>query len=99
MAVLEQRFERGGTMTSDDYSTPFTYNQAQAALPLGADNPVVAELGLADQGVAFIEPAVAAEVPGACRRPGRGRARGRGAGHVRLGQPGLRSRPVPGAGA
>ena len=62
--VLEQRFERGGTMTSDDYSTPFTYNQAQAALPLGADNPVVAELGLADQGVAFIEPAVAAEVAG-----------------------------------
>ncbi|HEV2252254.1 MAG TPA: FAD-dependent oxidoreductase [Streptosporangiaceae bacterium] len=28
VAVLEQRFERGGTMTSDDYSTPFTYNQA-----------------------------------------------------------------------
>jgi hypothetical protein len=64
VAVLERRFERGGTMMSDDYSTPFTYNQAQAALPLGADNPVVAELGLADQGVAFIEPSVAAEVPG-----------------------------------
>jgi len=60
VAVLEQRFERGGTMTSDDYSTPFTYNQGQAALPLGASNPVVAELGLADQGVAFIEPSVAA---------------------------------------
>ena len=64
VAVLEQRFERGGTMTSDDYSTPFTYNQGQAALPLGASNPVVAELGLADQGVAFIEPSVAAEVLG-----------------------------------
>jgi phytoene dehydrogenase-like protein len=62
--VLEQRFERGGTMASDDYSTPFTYNQAQAALPLGADNPVVAELGLADRGVAFVEPAAAAEVLG-----------------------------------
>lgn len=62
VVVLEQRFERGGTMTSDDYSTPFTYNQAQAALPLGADNPVVAELGLAGWGVAFIEPSVAAEV-------------------------------------
>jgi len=62
VAVLEQRFERGGTMTSDDYSTPFTYNQAQAALPLGTDNPVVADLGLADQGVAFIEPSVAASV-------------------------------------
>ncbi|MGH3203159.1 MAG: phytoene desaturase family protein [Streptosporangiaceae bacterium] len=62
VAVLEQRFERGGTMTSDDYSTPFTYNQAQAALPLGASNPVVAELGLADSGVSFIEPSVATEV-------------------------------------
>jgi phytoene dehydrogenase-like protein len=62
VAVLEQRFERGGTMTSDDYSTPFTYNQAQAALAVGADNPVVTELGLRDWGVAFIEPDVAAEV-------------------------------------
>jgi phytoene dehydrogenase-like protein len=62
VVVLEQRFERGGTMASDDYSTPFTYNQAQAALPLGAGNPVVAELGLADRGVAFIEPGVAMEV-------------------------------------
>ena len=62
VAVLEQRFERGGTMTSDDYSTPFTYNQAQAALPLGAGNPVLADLGLPGHGVAFIEPEVAAEV-------------------------------------
>jgi phytoene dehydrogenase-like protein len=62
VVVLERRFERGGTMASDDYSTPFTYNQAQAALPLGADNPVVAELGLTDRGVAFIEPSVAVEV-------------------------------------
>jgi phytoene dehydrogenase-like protein len=62
VAVLEQRFERGGTMTSDDYSTPFTYNLAQAALPLGADNPVVADLGLVGHGVAFVEPEVAAEV-------------------------------------
>jgi phytoene dehydrogenase-like protein len=62
VAVLERRFERGGTMASDDYSTPFTYNQAQAALAVGADNPVVTELGLADWGAAFIEPDVAAEV-------------------------------------
>jgi phytoene dehydrogenase-like protein len=62
VVVLEKRFERGGTMASDDYSTPFTYNQAQAALPLGADNPVVAGLGLAGHGVAFTEPAVAVEV-------------------------------------
>jgi phytoene dehydrogenase-like protein len=62
VVVLERRFERGGTMTSDDYSTPFLYNQAQAAVPLGEDNPVVAELKLADWGVAFIEPDVAVEV-------------------------------------
>jgi phytoene dehydrogenase-like protein len=62
VVVLERRFERGGTMASDDYSTPFTYNLAQAALPLGADNPVVADLRLADHGVAFIDPLVAAEV-------------------------------------
>jgi phytoene dehydrogenase-like protein len=62
VVVLEQRFERGGTMASDDYSTPFTYNQAQAALPLGADNPVVADLTLADHGIAFIEPGVCLEV-------------------------------------
>jgi phytoene dehydrogenase-like protein len=62
VVVLEGRFERGGTMTSDDYSTPFTYNQAQAALPLGAENPVVADLGLAGRGVTFIEPDEAVEV-------------------------------------
>ncbi|HEY6276235.1 MAG TPA: FAD-dependent oxidoreductase [Streptosporangiaceae bacterium] len=62
VVVLERRFERGGTMASDDYSTPFTYNLAQAALPLGAGNPVAAELGLAGRGVVFIEPGVAAEV-------------------------------------
>jgi len=62
VVVLEQRFERGGTMASDDYSTPFTYNQAQAALPLGTDNPVVADLRLARHGVAFIEPGTAVEV-------------------------------------
>ena len=62
VVVLERRFERGGTMASDDFSTPFTYNLAQAALPLGAANPVAADLGLADWGVRFIEPEVAAEV-------------------------------------
>jgi phytoene dehydrogenase-like protein len=74
VVVLEQRFERGGTMASDDYSTPFTYNQAQAALPLGADNPVVADLTLADHGIAFIEPGVCLEVitPGGEHTIGRG---------------------------
>jgi len=62
VVVLERRFERGGTMASDDYSTPFTYNQAQAILPFGTKNPVVADLRLGDRGVTFIEPDVAIEV-------------------------------------
>jgi phytoene dehydrogenase-like protein len=62
VVVVEKRFERGGTLTSDDYSTPFTYNVAQASLPLGQDSPVVADLGLARHGVAFIEPEMAVEV-------------------------------------
>ena len=100
VTVLEQRFERGGTMTSDDYSTPFTYNQAQAALPLGASNPVIADLGLTEHGVAFIEPPVAASVrtPDGVFCVGRGGA-GLGdtvAGYVRRHQPGLRPGPVPG---
>ena len=103
VVVLEQRFERGGTMASDDYSTPFTYNQAQAALPLGADNPVVAELGLADWGVAFIEPSVAVEVITSRGEHviGRGGA-GLGGGVPDMfasHQPGLRPGPVPAAGA
>jgi phytoene dehydrogenase-like protein len=62
VVVAEKRFERGGTLASDDYSTPFTYNVAQASLPLGPDSPVVADLGLAGHGVAFIEPDLAVEV-------------------------------------
>jgi phytoene dehydrogenase-like protein len=62
VAVLEKRFERGGTLASDDYSTPFTYNIAQASLPLGPGSPVVTDLGLADHGVGFIEPDTAIEV-------------------------------------
>lgn len=60
--VLEKRFERGGTLGSDDYSTPFTYNIAQESLPLGPDLPAMADLGLADHGVRFIEPDIAVEV-------------------------------------
>ena len=101
--MLEQRFERGGTMASDDYSTPFTYNQAQAALPLGADNPVVTGLGLAGHGVAFVEPAVAVEVltsGGALTvGPRRSRAGRDRDGHAGLGQPGLHPGPVPAAAA
>ncbi len=56
--VLEARFERGGTLASDDYSTPFTYNLAQFLLPAGADTPPYRDLALADHAVAFVEPEV-----------------------------------------
>jgi phytoene dehydrogenase-like protein len=59
VVVLEARFERGGTLASDDYSTPFTYNLAQLLLPAGSDAPPYVDLGLADHAVAFIAPEVA----------------------------------------
>ena len=58
--VLDKRFEWGGTMATDDYSTPFFYNLAQYALPLGRDLPPYTDLGLADLGVRFVEPDLAA---------------------------------------
>ena len=57
--VLEARFERGGTLASDDYSTPFTYNLAQFLLPAGEDSPPYRDLGLSDHAVAFVTPEVA----------------------------------------
>ena len=60
VVVLESRFERGGTLATDDYSTPFQYNQAQLLLPVGAaEMPPVADLGLTGHAVAFLEPEVA----------------------------------------
>lgn len=58
--VLEKRFEVGGTLATDDYSTPFHYNIAQLLLPVGAESPPYADLGLEALGVRFVEPAVAA---------------------------------------
>jgi phytoene dehydrogenase-like protein len=60
--VFEQRFERGGTLASDDYSTPFLYNQAQLILPAGEELPPFADLQLDRHAVAFIRPALAFEV-------------------------------------
>jgi phytoene dehydrogenase-like protein len=60
--VLEARFERGGTLASDDYSTPFTYNQAQLLLPGGRDLPPYRDLDLEQHAVAFVEPALAFSV-------------------------------------
>jgi len=62
VVLLEKRFERGGTLASDDYSTPFTYNVAQASLPLGPGSPVITDLDLHSHGVGFIEPDPAVEV-------------------------------------
>jgi phytoene dehydrogenase-like protein len=58
--VLERRFEVGGTLATDDYSTPFHFNIAQATVPVGAATPPFADLGLSGLGVRFIEPDVVA---------------------------------------
>ena len=55
--VLDKRFEWGGTLATDDYSSPFTWNIAQYGLAIGADAPPYVDLGLAASGVGFIEPA------------------------------------------
>lgn len=59
VVVLEGRFERGGTLASDDYSTPFTYNLAQFLLPVGAEAPPYLDLELERHAVTFITPPVA----------------------------------------
>ncbi|HSE09983.1 MAG TPA: NAD(P)/FAD-dependent oxidoreductase [Nocardioidaceae bacterium] len=58
--VLEKRFEIGGTLSTDDYSTPFHFNIAQATVPVGPASPAFADLGLSALGVRFLEPEVAA---------------------------------------
>src|SRR5919199_2905911 len=58
--VLDKRFEWGGTMFTDDYSTPFHYNVCQFALPFTADLPPYADLDLGRLGVRLLEPEVAA---------------------------------------
>jgi phytoene dehydrogenase-like protein len=64
--VLDKRFEWGGTMFTDDYSTPFHYNICQFELPFTPEMPPYADLELQRLGVRLLEPAVpAAFVPGA----------------------------------
>jgi hypothetical protein len=61
---LDKRFEWGGTFATDDYSTPFSYNLCQYALPLGRELPPNADLELELIAVRPIEPdPVAAFVP------------------------------------
>jgi phytoene dehydrogenase-like protein len=64
VVVMEARFERGGTLSSDDYSTPFTYNLAQLLLPVGRESPPYRDLDLASHAVAFAEPPLAFSAQG-----------------------------------
>ncbi len=72
--MLEKRFERGGTLATDDYSTPFQYNLAQFELPLADELPPYRDLDLAAQGVGFVRPEIAFAVGSdfTVRRGGRG---------------------------
>ena len=56
--MLEKRFERGGTLATDDYSTPFQYNLAQFELPLADELPPYRDLDLHSQGVRFVRPEI-----------------------------------------
>ena len=62
VVMLEKRFERGGTLATDDYSTPFQYNLAQFELALGDELPPYRDLDLHSQGVRFVEPEIAFSV-------------------------------------
>jgi phytoene dehydrogenase-like protein len=59
VVTVEKRFERGGTLATDDYSTPFQYNIAQFELPLADELPPYRDLELHSQGVRFVRPEVA----------------------------------------
>jgi len=64
VVVLDKRFEWGGTLATDDYSTPFSYNICQYALPLGRELPPYGDLDLERLSVRLLEPdPVAAFVP------------------------------------
>jgi phytoene dehydrogenase-like protein len=68
--VLERRFRWGGTLDTDDYSTPFHYNIAQYLLPLGEQLPPYRDLELERLGVRFRTPdPVAAFIPAAGGEP------------------------------
>ncbi len=62
VVTLEKRFERGGTLATDDYSTPFQYNLAQFELPLADELPPYRDFELHSQGVRFVEPQIAFSV-------------------------------------
>ena len=77
VVMLEKRFERGGTLATDDYSTPFQYNLAQFELPLADELPPYRDLDLHAQGVGFVRPEIVfSSKSRAGRRGARDRARG-----------------------
>lgn len=49
VVVLDKRSEWGGTMTTDDFSTPFHYNLGQLTVPVGEALPPYADLDLRDR--------------------------------------------------
>lgn len=65
VVVLDKRFEWGGSMTTDDFSTPFYFNLCQLALPLGGELPPCTDLDLTGrEALTFLSPdPVAAFVP------------------------------------
>lgn len=56
VVVLDKRFEWGGTMATDNYSTPFHYNLCQFVLPLGRELPPYQDLELERFAVGLLEP-------------------------------------------
>lgn len=56
VVVLDKRFEWGGTLATDDYSTPFFYNLCQYPLPLGRDLPPYQDLELQREGLRMRDP-------------------------------------------
>lgn len=64
VVVLDKRFEWGGTLATDDYSTPFFYNLCQYQLPFGQDLPPYQDLELHREGLRMRDPdPVASFVP------------------------------------
>ncbi len=62
VVMFEKRFERGGTLATDDYSTPFQYNLAQFELPFADELPPYRDLDLESQGIGFVRPELAFSV-------------------------------------
>lgn len=56
--LLERKHKVGGSLFTDDFSTPFRYNLQQTYFLLGEETPVYKDFGLDELGVQFIRPPV-----------------------------------------